>query len=157
MIGCSRTHVRKQPIIALYFESGVSNVTRGLFFLSLYINTLCMWEDNALARLLVCTCLSEPLLLADSSTTKFLYHINFIVLIAVVEPEVVTSETPVDNSSIVVIGAVIGAVVFLILVAVVIFLCIYCNRDPNAGKPIIENTKPRFEGKRQSPTSVVLP
>ena len=125
--------------------------------LSLYINTLCTREAKALARLGICAGSSEPLLLADSPTTKFLYHIIFIVFIAVVEPEVVTSETPVDNSSIVVIVAVIGAVVFLILVAVVIFLCIYCNRDPNAGKPIIENTKPRFEGKRQTPTVFVQP
>ena len=67
---------------------------------------------------------------------------------AVVE-EVTTTPDPTDKTPII-IGVVIGSLLFLILIGVIIFLCIYCNRDPNAGKPIIENTKPRFEGKMSS-------
>ena len=47
-----------------------------------------------------------------------------------------------------IVGLIIAGIIILAVIAALLFYCLYWkNRDPNAGKPIVENTKPRFEGK----------
>ncbi|XP_052224008.1 uncharacterized protein LOC127839665 [Dreissena polymorpha] len=60
----------------------------------------------------------------------------------------VLTPTPVDNGQNLglIIGLAVGlsALLLLIVGAVLFYFCVY-KKDPNAGKPIVENTKPRFE------------
>ena len=72
----------------------------------------------------------------------------FYIPAVVIEPTTtVATEPEEDNSTTIILAAILGALAFLLLLGVIIGLCIYCNRDPNKGKPIVENTKPRFEGR----------
>ncbi|XP_052788521.1 uncharacterized protein LOC128223272 [Mya arenaria] len=60
--------------------------------------------------------------------------------------EAPATQTTESSNSGVTIGIIIAAVLFLLLIigALLFYFCVY-KRDPNAGKPIVENTKPRFE------------
>ena len=75
---------------------------------------------------------------------KVIFYISAVVI----EPTTTTVATePEDSSTTIILAAILGALAFLLLLGVIIGLCVYCNRDPNKGKPIVENTKPRFEGR----------
>ncbi|KAL4219506.1 hypothetical protein ACF0H5_022083 [Mactra antiquata] len=60
-------------------------------------------------------------------------------------PIIIAEEQTTDNTGMTV-GIVVGVVIaIIIIIGVLIFYFCFYKKDPNAGKPIVENTKPRFE------------
>lgn len=113
--------------------------------------------DNTNSYRFVCLAINED----SSGTVSFTYKASACVSgqdstttvsVQTFEPLQATTLCPIDDTSKggsnsgLVIGLIVGLLVLLaIIIGVLVFYFCFYKKDPNAGKPIVENTKPRFE------------